>query len=57
MMRLKKAQYCLEDINMIITFILLSPDREGLAEPNKVEQLQENMLKVYLLIICSKIKL
>ncbi|XP_067945496.1 peroxisome proliferator-activated receptor alpha-like isoform X2 [Watersipora subatra] len=46
MARLKKNEYTLEDINVIIAFIVLSPDREGLAEPGKVENLQNNILQI-----------
>lgn len=46
MARLKKANYTIEDMNVVMAFILLSPDREGLLYPESVEKLQDNMLKV-----------
>ena len=57
--RLLKAKYTLEDMNVIITFIILAPDREGLTEPKKVELLQDNMLKVCEILykLCQNIKL
>ena len=46
MARLIKANYTMEEINVIIAFIILSPDREGLVYPDRVQELQDNMLKV-----------
>jgi len=55
MSRLLKANYTLEDVNVLIAFIVLSADREGLEEPAKVESLQDDMLQVcsYLLLHMS----
>lgn len=46
MSRLKKRNYTLEEINIMLAFVIMSPDREGLLQPKKVEQLQDDMLKV-----------
>mgnify|MGYP001791119852 len=46
MARLIKANYTMEEINVIIAFIILSPDRESLVYPDRVQELQDNMLKV-----------
>ena len=46
MSRLKKADYNLEDMCLIITVLLISTDREGLTQPDKVEALQQSILPV-----------
>lgn len=46
MSRLKKADYTLEDMCLIITVLLISTDREGLTQPERVEALQQSILPV-----------